>query len=302
MLKKILNIAGKIITVLAFIYIARIFKDVDLNLFRYSAGQIALFFAVMPLFYALLVALLSNSWKRILTMFTDEPVSNKLVFCVYAKANIAKYLPSNVMHFVSRQILGKVLHLKQRDIFYSSALETVLLTFTVVFYIMLIWLTIKSELLKEYLNGYIIIAVNTGVVITLIVVKKFFLNFTFKRFILVFTNYSIVFFGFSLLLSLIYNISIDLPLDVNNLAFIFKVFLVSWFIGYITPGAPGGIGVRETIIILMLSGVVDKESALVGALIFRLISIIGEVIAYFYAAYLKKRSLPMLRAMDEESG
>lgn len=57
------------------------------------------------------------------------------------------------------------------------------------------------------------------------------------------------------------------------------VFAVAWVAGLITPGAPGGLGVRESIITLGLGTVIGAPAALTAALLHRAISVTGDVIA-----------------------
>jgi uncharacterized membrane protein YbhN (UPF0104 family) len=53
-----------------------------------------------------------------------------------------------------------------------------------------------------------------------------------------------------------------------------------WAIGFVTPGAPGGIGVREATMVLILSQVMPPlESLLIPALM-RMVTIAGDLFAF----------------------
>ncbi|WP_309664134.1 lysylphosphatidylglycerol synthase domain-containing protein [Tabrizicola sp.] len=58
------------------------------------------------------------------------------------------------------------------------------------------------------------------------------------------------------------------------------VFVIAWCAGFVTPGAPGGIGVREGIITLGLGLVIGGGPALAAALLHRLVSVLGVVAAF----------------------
>lgn len=58
------------------------------------------------------------------------------------------------------------------------------------------------------------------------------------------------------------------------------VFTLSWVIGYIVPGAPGGVGIREAILIIMLSPTFGNQTAALGSLILRIVTIFGDVISF----------------------
>lgn len=58
------------------------------------------------------------------------------------------------------------------------------------------------------------------------------------------------------------------------------VFLIAWLAGFVVPGAPGGLGVREAVIVLFLSPQVGEATALQFALLLRVVSTIGDVVLY----------------------
>lgn len=67
------------------------------------------------------------------------------------------------------------------------------------------------------------------------------------------------------------------------------VFAVAWIAGLITPGAPGGIGVRESIITLGLGTVIGAPAALTAALLHRAVSVAGDVIAFAIGCVMRGR-------------
>jgi glycosyltransferase 2 family protein len=61
-------------------------------------------------------------------------------------------------------------------------------------------------------------------------------------------------------------------------------------IGFITPGAPAGLGVRESIMILILTNFIGQPTAAFVALISRLVVTIGDLV-FFLFSYLLPRKL-----------
>jgi hypothetical protein len=70
------------------------------------------------------------------------------------------------------------------------------------------------------------------------------------------------------------------PINIRLFGVVITIFSCSWIAGYVTPGAPGGIGVREAIIIFSLAGLVGEAQATLVALLFRCITVGGDVIFY----------------------
>ncbi|MEW9920644.1 hypothetical protein AB2B41_13590 [Marimonas sp. MJW-29] len=58
------------------------------------------------------------------------------------------------------------------------------------------------------------------------------------------------------------------------------IFAFAWAAGFVMPGAPGGIGVRDSIIVLGLAASVGDGSALAIALLHRGVSVIGDLVTF----------------------
>jgi glycosyltransferase 2 family protein len=73
-----------------------------------------------------------------------------------------------------------------------------------------------------------------------------------------------------------------------------SVFIAAWTIGFLTPGSPGGIGVREGLIVLGLGAAIGEGPALAIALVHRALAIVGDVTAFLLglAIRMRDRSLP----------
>lgn len=59
------------------------------------------------------------------------------------------------------------------------------------------------------------------------------------------------------------------------------VFATAWVLGFITPGAPGGIGVRETILTSGLTPFIGASAAVSIAIVARIIAILGDFFFIF---------------------
>lgn len=68
--------------------------------------------------------------------------------------------------------------------------------------------------------------------------------------------------------------SADVPISLSV-----AVFAAAWIAGLATPGAPGGLGVRESVLTLGLAPFVGGTTALTAALLYRGVSVVGDVVA-----------------------
>jgi uncharacterized membrane protein YbhN (UPF0104 family) len=67
------------------------------------------------------------------------------------------------------------------------------------------------------------------------------------------------------------------------------VYAAAWFIGFVTPGAPAGLGVREAILVALLSGSVDPGLAVTVAIAHRLLTAFVDGIAFLAGAAMLSR-------------
>lgn len=66
-------------------------------------------------------------------------------------------------------------------------------------------------------------------------------------------------------------------------------FALSWVIGFVVPGAPGGLGVREAALIFLLDGVLAKETVLAIALMSRLSMTLADALIFLLGLSLPGR-------------
>lgn len=75
----------------------------------------------------------------------------------------------------------------------------------------------------------------------------------------------------------------------NHVALSVFVYVLSWFAGYATPAAPGGVGVREAILVLLLGEQIGGANALVLAVALRLVTVLGDGVLFLFALWVWRR-------------
>jgi glycosyltransferase 2 family protein len=68
------------------------------------------------------------------------------------------------------------------------------------------------------------------------------------------------------------------PIALTQIPSIFSAFSFAWVLGLVVPGAPGGIGVFEATAIALLNAQIPTGTILGGVALYRLISILAELI------------------------
>jgi hypothetical protein len=69
----------------------------------------------------------------------------------------------------------------------------------------------------------------------------------------------------------------------SHLLLLSGAFALSWIVGYITPGAPAGLGVREVVLVSLLTPALGGGNAVGLSLALRLATTIGDGVCFLFA-------------------
>ncbi len=80
----------------------------------------------------------------------------------------------------------------------------------------------------------------------------------------------------------------------GDVFFVISLYAVTWLLGFIIPGAPGGVGVREALFVLLFDGLYGAGVAAVLTVVLRIVSVAGDLAAFGLGYALSSR----LRAVE----
>jgi len=318
--KKFGDLFGYGLTLASLGYIAYILAGLDLGQLQIGNPFLALvLIGAFGAFASVSVFIGAYCWKLILEFINGTQVSTRDVFYVYLKSNIAKYLPGNVMHYAGRNYLGSKLGWKNSEMAFSSLLEY-LFGFGLTGLVIL--LLASAGLVR--LPPEMTLAVNTsalgkfavlGLVIVLAIVaalfcyrgvvhqakiqdtaNEFYLQarrFLTLRFVALFLKMFFIALGsfaingifYYYLCDLIVNLQIR-PADIISVT---AALSIANYTSILTPGVPGGIGVKESVSVLLIAGYgYPQELLLVSLLVFRITCVLGDLVPFLMVKLLPK--------------
>jgi uncharacterized membrane protein YbhN (UPF0104 family) len=79
---------------------------------------------------------------------------------------------------------------------------------------------------------------------------------------------------------------------------IIGLYLLAWLAGFITPGAPSGLGVREMVMMMFLGDFVSVTILTAAMVIHRLLTVAGDIGAYVFAKVLVKATKTKAESVD----
>lgn len=296
--KRIMKIVGWLVLAAAIFFVAH-----RISLYVADIGEVLalgvtwLAVAAATLAYVAILSLLSAAWGVLLAGAGARGVTAKAVLDVYGRSQIAKYLPGNIFHFAGRQILGRGKGWPQGALAVASFLEVAMLGAAAAAIALLlgpitggaVFDVLPSSLL---LVGGIVAVFAPWLLLTVSphlpglkqlnflrdaqdLRRGFHLLGAFILYAVYFLLFGLVFWGLSTMLG--YTAGFD------RFPVVTVALLAGWLLGYVTPSAPGGLGVREAAIIFLLGPTIGEADALVLAIVFRVVTTAGDVL-YLLAA------------------
>ncbi len=244
------------------------------------------------------VTLLAHIWAGWIWTWVlkelNQSVSSIEFIQVYLKTNIAKYLPGNVWHYYGRIIAAKNANIPTNIATLSVLLEPLLMLAAALIIILLF----ASQIVVNNWKINLVILQLSGLIIILGILHPCFLNptiqlldrwknkksqpenqlidsFIINRYPVKPLLGEIVFLGLRASGFILTMLAIN-SLTWQQIPLLFGTFSCAWVMGLIVPGAPGGLGVFETIAILLLQYHFPAALVISAIALYRLISILAE--------------------------
>jgi glycosyltransferase 2 family protein len=211
---------------------------------------------------------------------------------VHAITQLAKYLPTNTLHLVGRHAVLRRRGLSDVVLVGAGFSEIVLLLLAAVCLAALgasdelathLDLDPRSLALTGAVIGALVLLAAAPLRVHRTVLVSPFLTWRAVAGASVAISVYCIFFtlsGLILWVLLAQAIQVPVPPDIVRLT---SYAAISWSIGFVSPGAAAGIGVRETILILLLAGAVEAAPATSTAVAYRLVTTLGDLITWALA-------------------
>lgn len=262
---------------------------------RFNVLYIIISFVCLAAYFALL----SRGWSSIITELGSR-VSYGRAFWIVSTSQIAKYVPGGIWYTVGRVYLARSEKVKEEIGLLSVVFETFLLMLT---NLIIFLVTINFIQGETYLNPLLSV---TFIAVILILLYPPLLNKLLnlglrilkKPAIELHARYlsilkiSTFFFalwiaqitGYFFLINSIY------PIGLSQLSNLAAAYTLSWITGFIVLFAPGGLGVREGMMALVLSSILPLPLAIAISFITRVWITIFEVLVFFVGLLIRRRT------------
>ena len=245
------------------------------------------------LFCVLSVYLNAYAWKYIVKWFGKEFKSYNLV-SFYVLTNILKYVPGGIWHFVERfNFIKKIsntqiaLHSTLIEPYFMLSGSFILASLGVIFSPLYLFLILPLVFLNRKLVYLLLkrLASLKGKIFEVLRLVNSKDQFEKRINIVSFFPAKALFFEICFVLSKFIGFYICLNTfyasNTLNVVFLLVIFSLSWSLGLVVPTAPGGVGVFEACLLLLVGRNIPQNSILVSLIYFRAISTSADLFLSF---------------------
>jgi hypothetical protein len=276
-LRRSLHAAGAILSIGGVAFVALRLNDyaAQVDLTRFDAASCTALVALAALYGAAGV-LLALAWWHLLDFFGAQ-VSRRWAVRTYGVSQLAKYVPGNIFHFASRQALGLAAGLPGWELAKTVPWELGVIAATGALFgvvlLPLLWPGLPVSLAIA-IFAVVLCVVGAGV--------RHWIGPPVARAL----GWHVAFLMLSGLV-FVGTLAVVLPRDVLETAplpVFCAAYVIAWLAGLVTPGAPAGLGVRELVLLYLLSGRVAEANLLLAIALGRVVTVSGDIGFFTWAA------------------
>jgi glycosyltransferase 2 family protein len=212
------------------------------------------------------------AWHNILE-YLKLPVKPIWSIPTFGISQMAKYIPGNVFQFASRQAIGVSEGLPGIPLAKSIIWELGLMAGTAFLFAIFI--------IPNY-NKNVSALITILFFILILIVLLFFIGLWIGRRISNSIGLFAIFFSITSAI-FIYLVTLILGWQATpgfQLITLCGIYIFSWLIGFITPGAPAGVGVREIVLFTLLTPFIPEGILLLAIVVMRFITVGGDLLFY----------------------
>jgi len=253
-----------------------------------DAGPVVLATALGAMVYAALGGVLVLAWAQIMVALGGDVRGQS---SIYASTQLLKYFPGNVAHFVGRHVIARRRGLSHQILLAAAPGEAILLTLAAGLVSALagpailpvaagmmpspVWL-IAGLFIGAALGGGLLVWLRPHWDRLRALLPRE--GFRQRALLLAFAGHVGFFLGCGIVGAiLLASLDLQPPEDLSFLR-LTGALALAWLAGFLVPGAPAGLGVRETVILALLGPVHGAPAAFALAALYRISAVCGDTL------------------------
>ena len=293
--KRLVSCIGTVLMVVSLYFLGRRLFEIGLNFTLISSPLVVVGLILIAFFEGVGIILASFNYISLIRNLSGIRVDRASSVFAYVTANIYKYIPGSVMYVVGRnRIAMDNDDLGHGKVAFATIVEGLFYIIAAIIVAMLFSFKSLAVFLPDLAMSTWVLIVAAGVVVIFGCMTLGFRKVFMPRLIEFFSTVELLKasvimrrFGFALAMMFFWGstfaatmLLLGQPMYIGLAVRIVGLYLLSWLAGFMTPGAPSGLGVREAVMAMFLGGMVDEGVLLAAMVLHRLLNVVGDVFAY----------------------
>jgi hypothetical protein len=214
---------------------------------------------------------LAFGWRLLLSAL-KTPVPIRWAVWAYAVSQLGKYIPGNIFQFAGRQAIGLAAGLPGWPLAKSMVLELTFISLSGAVFSILI-LPLLSDI-PIFISTVLFMGAAIGLALATWIFGDSKAASAVACYLL-----------FLVLSGTIFSVALEISnrqatVGIGALSMIVGAYVIAWLAGLLTPGAPAGAGIREAVLLILLSGHVAGPAILLAVVLGRIVTVAGDLLFY----------------------
>jgi len=296
---KIVSWAGTLLMVASLVFLGRrLFLEgagADFDIGTFVTIGVVAGLGFVALMEGVGIVLATFNYRALVNNVSGVLVGRPLALVVYTISNLYKYIPGGVMYVVGRNRLAvETEELSHPKVALATVIEGAII---VVAAILIILFTVFDH--AVYYLRQVEVPTVIGIILISIVVIGGSVLFSMRHKIKLgikklFDHMQVLSIpvlikrlGFGLVIMALWGgtflvtlMVLGQPLEPGQAPTVVGLFLLSWLAGFLVPGAPSGIGIREMVMLMFMGDILSEDILFAAMLMHRIVVATGDVVAY----------------------
>lgn len=279
-LKRYQHIVGMLIGIICIYYVVKKLEGLD---FDGISEEYYLPLLLGVVFFLFLGFLTGAAWWAILKHLGQDTSLSWAIYC-FGYSQIGKYLPGNIFHLAGRQALSSANNIRQKVAASSQFLELIVLSICAASCSTLVLAELDSTVFAFASNIWFFWGVISIFAMFSILYRYYWLLASYFVYFVYFALSGSVFYLF------VYAIH-DVGEQEIELLIVVSAYALAWLAGTLTPGSPAGIGIREAVLLGVLSNDIAGSSIAMAAIFTRIANVVADVLLYLFSYFVLRPRL-----------
>lgn len=285
---------------IAILFLLKKMMSIKINVADYITYKNVIYFIILLFLQILVVFFLCIPWKLIIQIISSTKINFRLILRIHTETNILKYVPGNVFQYIGKGKICEFVDVKITKVYLATIVDFIINIIASILISAIFSFQNFKFYIVEYKHIYLMLLIIGSIsliAVYLILKRKKTLINIFKylqiienihKYILCLLCYIILIIFNSCLYLAIIILIFRTPINFTTGLNIIGIFTFAWIIGFITPGVSGGIGIRESMMIIVAGQVLPESVIITSMILFRILSIGADFFAYILIACMRK--------------